>query len=66
MSTIAFDTHVQTMACLSCALAGLVPESHFPLEEGLWEQPCPRCGMVMVWITPVITTAEWESMKADT
>lgn len=43
----------QSMACLGCALAGTVPPSHFPLPSGLWDQPCPRCGAEMVWVTEV-------------
>jgi predicted RNA-binding Zn-ribbon protein involved in translation (DUF1610 family) len=53
MSTITFDTHEQVMACLSCGLAGFVPESHFPLAPGLWDSPCPQCGAAMVWITEI-------------
>lgn len=43
----------QAMACLSCGLAGMTPESHFPLPAGLWDQPCPKCGEQTVWITEV-------------
>lgn len=50
---ITTETHEQAMACLACGLAGSVPESHFPLEPGLWDQPCPQCGMDMVWITEI-------------
>lgn len=48
-----YATHEQAMACLSCGLAGAVPESHFPLEPGLWERPCPRCSAMSVWVTEV-------------
>jgi predicted RNA-binding Zn-ribbon protein involved in translation (DUF1610 family) len=41
----------QAMACLSCGLAGSVPDEHYPLRPGLWDQPCPQCDEQMVWIT---------------
>lgn len=50
---ITADTHMQGMACLNCGLAGVVPPSHFPLEPGLWDQPCPECEASMVWITEI-------------
>lgn len=41
----------QAMACLTCGLAGVTPEDHFPQEPGLWDQPCPDCGAMTVWVT---------------
>jgi hypothetical protein len=46
-----FKTHEQAMACLSCGLAGVTPEKFFPQEPGLWDQPCPQCGAMTVWVT---------------
>jgi Zn finger protein HypA/HybF involved in hydrogenase expression len=51
MSAMTFVTHEQAMACMTCALAGFTPESHFPQEPGLWDQPCPKCGAMTVWVT---------------
>ena len=53
MRSLCFDfkRHEQVMACLSCLLAGFVPEPNFPQEPGLWEHPCPRCGASSVWVT---------------
>lgn len=65
MSVLTFETHEQAMACLNCALAGFVPESHFPLEDGLWDQECPRCGAGMVWIAPV-RRKDFDSTDAQT
>jgi hypothetical protein len=59
------DTHVQSMACLSCGLAGLTPADHFPQDDGLWDQPCPRCEQMMVWVTEPIPREEWEAMKNE-
>lgn len=53
MSTLTFETHEQAMACLNCGLAGYVPEPHFPMESGLWDEGCPGCGAHMVWVTEV-------------
>lgn len=50
----------QAMACLSCGLAGMTPESHFPLPSGLWDQPCLQCGEQMVWVTDIRTKLEAE------
>ncbi len=44
------ETHEQAMACLSCALAGMTPPEHFPQTPGLWDQPCPRCDQMRVWV----------------
>ncbi len=51
--TMTSETHEQAMACMSCGLAGIVPPSHFPLEPGLWENPCPQCEAETVWITDI-------------
>lgn len=45
------ETHEQAMACTNCALAGWTPPEHFPQEPGLWDCPCPRCGVMAVWVT---------------
>lgn len=45
------ETHEQAMACLGCGLAGTTPPDFFPQEPGLWDQPCPQCGALMVWVT---------------
>lgn len=47
----------QSMACIGCGLAGTVPESHYPLPAGLWDEDCPRCGERLVWITEVYDPA---------
>lgn len=49
--TVTFATHEQGMGCLNCGLAGFVGEEHFPQEPGVWERPCPDCGMRTVWVT---------------
>jgi hypothetical protein len=43
-------THEQAMACLTCGLAGGVPDDYFPMPPGLWEDDCPVCGAHTVWI----------------
>jgi hypothetical protein len=45
------ETHEQAMACLACGLAGWTPDEFFPQEPGPWDEPCPRCGANMVWVT---------------
>ncbi len=44
-------THEQAMCCFNCALAGFVPPEHFPQVSGLWDRPCPQCGVNAVWVT---------------
>ncbi len=51
MARMTPETHEQAMCCTTCALAGYTPASHFPQEPGLWDQPCPRCGALTVWVT---------------
>jgi predicted RNA-binding Zn-ribbon protein involved in translation (DUF1610 family) len=50
MSKMTAETHEQAMGCLSCGLAGMTPDEHFPQSPGLWDQPCPQCGEHMVWV----------------
>lgn len=52
------ETHSQAMACLACGLAGLTPPDHFPQESGPWDQPCPECGSLAVWVSEPIPMEE--------
>jgi predicted RNA-binding Zn-ribbon protein involved in translation (DUF1610 family) len=51
MTLLSSETHEQAMACVTCGLAGMTPDDHFPQEPGLWDSPCPRCGAPTVWVT---------------
>ncbi len=50
---IAYGTHEQAMACMTCGLAGETPDYAFPQDPGLWENPCPGCGELSVWVTEI-------------
>lgn len=48
---ITSETHEQAMMCTACMLSGFTPPEHFPQNDGLWDNPCPRCGKHAVWVT---------------